>query len=1351
MKFFIKIPFFMLLFSAFSADSQDQCMFYPEYCKDSSNLFNPECQRFPDHCGEAEPEREVYETDPYCDRNSYNCKPKLPLPSVREITLSKPSVFDQLPPRSTESSESEDTKRKILQAVLIQVFQRNPDTYLAFEFASRGDKAYQFFESSKSSERLKQSFFNLISNVGLGFVSMPDISELEVYKHSQRKKQFRHFKPEMERSLDRAAKVADLYFLCKGEGFNCPAFHDRFQGTGFDSQALAINLKKASDYAIQNDSNFPIKKDLEYFQLKYPSEANLVTNLQIVENQSKEEQIRAFNEAVRVKDLEQEKADRIKALEDLKASDPFYTGEDPVLLDLENKSKFYKSELDKLTEKIAFADENTSLEDLSKLISEKEKHEMALVRIKKDKDMYDHKQFTREASAWLEASTVFAQAVGMPKEVVQVGQALSIGMKIYDSGMSMIINGALDPTGITAITQGINSLAGLIFGIKSAQQIMQESLNQIQQNTEKILEKLDDVLANQDKMLVKLDEISGDLEYMRELMQKNHREITENFSAIQHRLNQIEQSMQFGFQSIMDDHRRQDVESVLNKAYGHTKELSFNPNNLNCFDAKGTSCQDIARTRSSARVLLGEMFKTFDNVSQAHFTKDFSELTKTEIEEYLKNTSVEGRLSFLPSMVSWLNNTAKRWVSLGEQTRDYPPSHYVISVRAGEHGDGWEDLLKLDKETQDSVNESIISSIVFGEHSIPNPPENISYPSYQDKIFSEYIGLSSLLPPRQDLGFVVHDDHVDRMCQNISNIESLSIIMRENLQKAWNVYQIYSHAISDFISKMPPPSIPLKIKIADQKSEERVKGLIQYSQQRGKLKDLPYYYRYGAIDSYDFNNRAERDFEGKSAYFTDFSNIVSKVIDHELKDWKFSYFIDYGYSKRVKLETPNCLRKEVLPPSTIDCPPGRAFGGICHPEVIGCLEYQEYGITLDREAFKEIHTKEWAWFPAYFYDHIISELNRYNLITDWMRARLAVDTMAKVGYGSHFFTHPELSSLNRLIKTLSARREPFPVDRYFEPKTKVFSEEESSQIAQFFKDIENMDSSNHYTYGSEKISPFHFIHSDIFQCRTNDIKKRDFILRYKNFISFIKGKIKSIQEENLSDFTGMKVVNSSYEENPEELVLLLERILHILDKIMKISVDINVDEYQNIYNVDNRLMGIAVIEGKGFFKENVGIFSELADSYRNSYKEEFESKTDCDDFSDTKQNITPLLIEEFGKEFFQELVKEYQENPDSKEWQRFSEEERKIIQKFARKRYKYENASDSERKIVENLFETEFLPLYLKWNTNDASFAFHLPLPSEDLWENKPSLGVPEFRREALFKANLFEHLRPQNCLVNIR
>ena len=1301
MKLFLnKIFFFIFLLSAFSAYTQNQSF--------SDRM---RCFTFPDLCTEPE-------------------KPPL-LPLLSPDTQDDPISLVE----TSQLSKEDEQRRQIFKMALVQKFQKNPNVFWAVEFAARGKEAYKQFEISELDKRISRDAFRIMSNVkfnigarGIGVgISVPDLNKLESTQERRIERQFEDFKPEMNQIVGRAEQMTYLYFICEDQTFDCPAFHDSFQDTSIDSQELAENLNKAFDYGYKNDlkkkdsSIFPIGKSLEYLQSTYPEEAHFTANMQNLKNTNLEDQAEAFAESVVLKWEDQQETQEEARVAHIKANDSFYTGKDSTLLNLDNKNTFYKNELEKIKLQISSSSENISQEKLHELLSAKKNHETTLDRIDKAKKLHKHKQFVSTSSAWIGAATAVANTIGMPKEVVQFGQAAGIGMKIFDAGMSMFISGALDPTGITAIVNGVSALAGIIFGIKSAEQIMQESLNRIEKNTEKILQKLDTVLANQEKILGKLDHISETLDYMTELMQKNHREIIENFAMIKKDLNQMAVDMQFGFNTVLTDHRRQDIQSVLRQAYGYTEELSSNSDNFTCTNnSEDILCLNINKTRSDARIHLNTMFTAFEQISEFDTIKDFSKLSKTEIEKYLHDSSIEEKLPFLSSMVDWLNTAEERLLS--EDIDNEIANEYVLLLGGYLKGrisfatDNYDDYLKWRKY--------LLSNINFGTR-IPTLPQNIRFPSYQDQILSEYVKLASLLPSKEDLsGNFVRDKHIDQMCKNFESVESLSQIMRNNIQRAWTVYHIYSLLIAKYVQDMDRPNTTLKFKIANSKKQ------IQESMQR-YLRDnkrIPYSYRQGVISSYELTQHLRSNYK-ISEYFTNFSKIVNKTLNHILvrENWNDHHFIDYGYIKQVLETRRRCSKKEIS--GYTDWNDG------IRPDY-SCVEwkgekYTVYVNKVDKEAFKQAQIREWSWYPAYIYTHIIRELNKNNLIADWMRAKLAVKTMAQAGYGVGLSLHPELSLLNNLIETLPARREPLLIPEYFNPQTKVFSYIDLNQIAQFFKDIESTFVSYEYTpskqtfplidyaqattnrinsqYSSEHISSAVFINQNF--CETTDFRATATISNIRNLMQFLNSPAKEDLNEKFESHYLEKEkapAFSSLDDFGDFLHLKLNRAINDNEPF-------DLLRYINTHHLQFLLDSRAILHSAAFL-------------------------SDPEAFYPLSDVMSPLIIYQ-GWRFPPCHNTNISKTKRDKWFQQ-------INKPFAFERSPIQKIGPVEQQMKQ--IQQDIKTLHNIVPHGNLSLIYHLPLPSEDLWQNQPvGLGLYELRRKALLKAELFEHLKPQDCQIN--
>ena len=994
-----------------------------------------------------------------------NLHPELCPPSAEDVKKMSSGFGNKVSSQNPKASTSEYA---VIKMRVIQEMKNNPKIYWAFEFAGKGPDGWNFFERSEKKGRLRKDILRFIGGVGVSYgnvsISLPDISEMEAFKDSQKLREFFEFHPELPNLSERATEVTDMLFsVCEDETFSCQEFQDRFSGHDVGS------LAKALQYAQVQSFTWPIGTDREYLSSQFPAEANFVESIQNAKTFEESLEVIQENTSIITEQQGDLKADiQNSRVAHILQNDPIFHQEDAVLLELSNKQKIYNNQLENINKQLSqvHSDETLSEEKIKDLYREKERYGKAIKGAEKAKEIYKHKKFCRQAGGWVEAGTAVAVTLGAPEEVIKLGQAASFGVNIYEAGMSMILAGALDPTGITAIAKGVGGIMNLVLGIPSTEQVMMEKLNEILNNQKEMLANQKQILANQRKILNRLgemeDKLLSRLDEMENMLSMNHREIVQNQEGIKEILSNIRSDMLYGFESLsrkMDENRYKELILGAQNLYGPYFEQKGTPDQKEFMfcQMKREYCSEKAKNqffgaedhiRAMANFSKREVV-SFDPNKKIDESNNYKESSKLQLEnlinvfhinsgksdaflkqkeksdtkKYLHNP-VRYRVKMLNSMIKWVN------------------------FQLDKH----EKRLKSDVDnifTQHSQEKNKFS-ISLQKLKLPEIPINniIAYPSFQDELFFEAVNLSMVLHEEYDIenDRLVKNENIDRICMQSRTIEDTAHTMRKYIPTAWKVYLLSQMNLKDLLiksfgkhrRKLDTLNIKIKLNSIEEISRFKVYATphsgpyYHYHNENKPIKSKCdgrfEYIGYSGSDNYkkffnemNYDNKAfSRLFHPKDRQlFIGFglflrSDIISnyveeyeKIVNRNIKDMFTEHqvnvaIISWGYWKGTKIvdthrSVPTSCKTDWEGVETCD---------------YKCIKLAKpiYKTVLvpDRESFLNDHKEVIRKKLKDFYNTLIKDLNNSNAILEWMKARLVLDTMVKIGYGDFLYTHPKL-------------------------------------------------------------------------------------------------------------------------------------------------------------------------------------------------------------------------------------------------------------------------------------------------------------------------------------------------------
>ncbi len=942
--------------------------------------------------------------------------------------LSQKNIFLLTPDEQLE-------RRAITEAKYVQIFNEHPDIYWAFEFAGhKNPKAYKYFEQTIKKDEITKDAYKIVSDIGVVgpygvSMNMPDFTKMKRLR-PQSAGPLSYYKPSDSKIKVRAKQLSPLFLMCEGEGFGgCDAFHDFFKDKNIDSNSVEKRFNKAQKYALKVKKDFPDSKDLETMRELYPTEASLISDLQKARNtDDTQQQLSAIEKALAIKKVPSfdQIENNIEEYEEITT--------DPQWLKLEQRREKVNDIIENIDDQLSSTNKAVSIDAIKKLRVKQDKFQEEAKQIEKEKSIYKHEKHINKMIAWTQTINVVASTVGIPKKAIKVGLVTEQSLKIYKSVKSMFIAGALDPTGIMAITSAVGFVMKLFSNTPSHEEVVMKKLDALLKGQKEILNQLA-------KMDHKLDQINQSLNYITQLMNKNHQEILANFTDIKNQLNgitnqltgitnqltNIQWDIKEGFADAkLTDVQNKHIEKMMN-AITERESLFYYQK------GKYQSEEMDKKMQISGEKQLLALSNYSKSLTNGIHQINFATLSRKEIQKYLANPIIENRIPFLNSMIKWLNNTKEREKLLFRGSIE----ETLINAKKMNVSDA--EYKKIANRLEQEFN-PVFKKITFGYPILFSiKPKDLMYAQYQDEVFSEYVDLNSLFQPtwqtqHEDrdnlLESVKKDPYISSMCQRLSSIELASQTMRKNLQTAWNIYMFYFSSIYQYThifinptigspSDIPAVSVKLKtLQPINQIVKDYKKFLKAYN-----LHDVSYpssFYT-GEISSNDILTAIAPvyGYLKTSDIFLHFDNIVSNVFWDILKDWKILMVRSHGYYK----------------------PKVGGYGGY-----IG-----------DLDSFIKVQTQHWRWYLRPLYFSIIQRLNRHNLIVNWMRAYLAVDTMARIGFGEELIFHPQFAVFQKLMSKFKPKPEPITVPERFNPQKptkEYFTPYDFNKVVKFFQYVE---------------------------------------------------------------------------------------------------------------------------------------------------------------------------------------------------------------------------------------------------------------------------------------------------------
>ena len=483
------------------------------------------------------------------------------------------------------------------------------------------------------------------------------------------------------------------------------------------------------------------------------------------------------------KEMEKREQTRRK---NFKESDPDYMDEDPIVLAANSNIKKWEKEKENVskefeTGKISQEEYDREIKNIDNTIAEK----------KTNIEVYKFKKGMQKGAAWAGAVEAAAKVLGASEEIVQISRIAYAGMKAFDAIGSMVIAGAIDPTGITLALNGASLLFQTISNTPSPDQIMIELLNDIRKRQVKILNKLNEIDH-------KLEGIDAKINSIIEMLNMSHKQITQKLDYITDELHRIENEIILAIEEsksatnkefqnsgafFTDDGRvtldlletwdRPHLNEILFQCK-HYKDQYDTTGNIRFYDDYNW-CMDGAKNQLS---MIQESLSDLYQKAKHRFGTDtyvqYSNINQLSMASVISKwgEKVEDRIGLLPSIFKWFNDQYNAYI-----TNIIYGNEKIVEL--------WSNRQKQWKEDRQLINR--LEGL------------SIKHPRFYDEVLTVYAPLTERLPLPENLSFIMQSDivdyddkHLTEMCQNLKHIEDLSFYNRQHLERAWWVYLYFS-------------------------------------------------------------------------------------------------------------------------------------------------------------------------------------------------------------------------------------------------------------------------------------------------------------------------------------------------------------------------------------------------------------------------------------------------------------------------------------------------------------------------------------------------------------------------------
>ena len=793
---------------------------------------------------------------------------------------------------------------------------------------------------------------------------------------------------------------------------------------------------------------------------------------------------------------------------------PRFVEEDKTLSDLKKLENIYTNLLKETKDKLK--NENLPLQEREKLQQNIKDYEKTVEGYQKKQALYKHQKISREGKAWAgavvsvtQAVVIFAQGTDMPEEVTELladvgtlGTVAIQGFEIYEAVGNMLIAG-LDPTGITAIANATGLVMSLFFGIPTKDEIMFNMMEKMLTNQREILETLYEMDVKLNRIEGKLNMLSKRLDEIKNIMAMNHSEVINNQKEIQETLQTIRNEMRYGFDLLefkIESQTHNEVIRDARKLYKPYGDWDGSESQKEWFGCR----MDRSQCNNSEEILIGSIIQHLSKMSD--YSKGLigindddvfannNDNAKSQIETYL-NEPVENRIKILKPMTSWLNRALNE---IGVDEIDSYPSVGRPSF-------------------QDELFFEYVSLASTLPQEIDDFNQVVPVP-YVDEVCQRSQNIEKLAKvmrqniPKAWLVYLAHSDALRKglysfFKQNSNNPLYTKIPVKKNNEGSTELIKMHPEfsffnrdlnweELQRFFASreetLAPVGIPYIAPSDCYNVEDCKRSILSRANNFEYCSGRKYKYDGGWVDTVKSRNCQSAD-----KFFTDsiktavfnvpFSKInpfsPSRYFNSDRKQWIYESIGDWdkaimgwGYWSKYKDRLKLAERCDIIAYSTKDYIPASSISIPAHLiHEMNCQHYSGDGVTEccysyytnkteeaisvdivvpNKSTFILANVQQWRAHLKTLYRDTIDYLNSHELISNWMKAKLALQTMALVGYGQQLYIHPQLSDLRSLIENLPARWAPDMTFSGKDQEETPFTESELKEVVQFFNDIE---------------------------------------------------------------------------------------------------------------------------------------------------------------------------------------------------------------------------------------------------------------------------------------------------------
>lgn len=471
----------------------------------------------------------------------------------------------------------------------------------------------------------------------------------------------------------------------------------------------------------------------------------------------------------------------------------------------------------------------------------------------KDNEIKLHKFrfISSEFKSWVGAGIALAQLTGVPQEVIQVGQAVYVGVDIFTGLGSLFVAGGLDPSGITMAIAGISALMSIYKNTgPSVDQIILDELSKIKSNQVKMLQSLDSIEGG-------VADIKNHLVQLEFVLNKNHKEILEEFSQVKIELSSINNRITSSLAEVKDAQQTLMMENtktanVSNEAAKYFRQDTLDDLyndchydyqiRLNLFNSKDKSLTEtyvcLDQCISNKRKNREADFHSCENnclppegsgcdstcihqiISQKIYLRTPYEDCRRNADNRLLTLELELQGIYedanqLDKGIFVVTSEKKQQNIVNNQEEesknDEEPESFQIAEALSQNIENRVNtLFKVGEYLGQTIggNNSNFKETLWNESSLENYEEVLQTtkdilknPKHLDENFSVYVSSMNRLPsPDTPLGidgerYRYRLNHLGELCRDVQNIEQVSTVSRANIQNTVILLEFYTNQL----------------------------------------------------------------------------------------------------------------------------------------------------------------------------------------------------------------------------------------------------------------------------------------------------------------------------------------------------------------------------------------------------------------------------------------------------------------------------------------------------------------------------------------------------------------------------